>query len=81
MKTPVVHALALVLAATLDASALAQAIIQFQNRDLAAGIDAPVYFMFPNTKVDGADPLFRVALLGGPKGTPFGIPGLVLLAS
>lgn len=75
MKTPVVHALALALAAILDASALAQGIIQFQNLDPAAGIDVPVYWAFPDVKVDGSDPLFRAVLLGGPKGSIEATPG------
>lgn len=68
---------ALIISATiLNASTFAQGIIQFQNRDPAAGIDAPIYWTGdPLVKVDGSDPLFRAALLGGPKGSDAASPG------
>ena len=45
--------------------ALGQGQVQFQNRDAAAGIDAPIYGLFGRGLADGADPLYRAALLGG----------------
>src|SRR5262245_36481202 len=67
-----------VLATILNAPSFSQGIVQFQNRDPAAGIDAPIYWTFaPPVKVDGSDPLFRAALLGGPKGADMAGPGYV----
>ena len=65
--------LAFVLTGALALSAFAQGQVQFQNRNTAAGIDAPIYWysLFGGGKLDGADPLLRAALLGGPtSGTP-----------
>lgn len=62
-----------------------QGVIEFQNHDPAAGINAPT-FLQPGIRVDGADPLFRAALLAGPVlgSTPAGPGGpgnLTMLAS
>ena len=57
--------LALALMGALALSAFGQGQVQFQNRDTAAGIDAPIYGLFGRGLADGADPLYRAALLGG----------------
>jgi hypothetical protein len=54
------------LVVTLELVASARGIVQFQNRDPAAGIDAPIFVSMPELRIDGADPLWRAALLGGP---------------
>lgn len=61
-----------------------QGLLEFKNYDPVAGIDTPVFWL-PNLRIDGADPLFRAALLAGPaKGAVPAGPGvgnLTMLAS
>lgn len=72
-------------AGALVSAAFGQGTILFQNRDLAYDINAPVYIGQP-ILIDGADPLWRAALLGGPLDSVAAFPGhslgtLAMLAS
>ena len=50
----------------LSLAAMGQGTVCFNNRDFGAGIDAPVFWNeVGGAKVDGTDPLWRAALLGG----------------
>jgi hypothetical protein len=58
-------------------SVLAQGTVQFQNRDIANGINSPIYFnAVGGALANGTDTGLRAALLGGPAGTAYAyVPG------